>query len=246
MMRKHHSQKNTNAGFTLVELIVVLVILAVLAAILIPALLGWIDKARRKQDVLEAKNCLTAAQAEFSSAYATRGEKENGQVSILSPAEVAHYEGRIEGNVSNADMYLYKGYANKTFTNADKTTVKLTEYSGFAEKILKTAGYDKEEDYPYYLIVGAGNYVKYYDSDPHKPYTICFAMYQKTKNSRPIFFDGNTWVEKYPRESLTNANDQKFNYYTIKGERIRVQYYILSNKETSGNWYDNLPANAKK
>ena len=40
------AKKNTKRGFTLVELIVVLVILAVLAALLIPALTGYIDKAR--------------------------------------------------------------------------------------------------------------------------------------------------------------------------------------------------------
>lgn len=34
-------------GFTLVELIVVLVILAVLASLLIPALTGYIDKAKK-------------------------------------------------------------------------------------------------------------------------------------------------------------------------------------------------------
>ena len=38
--------RKDNKGFTLVELIVVLVILAILAAILVPALLGYIDKAK--------------------------------------------------------------------------------------------------------------------------------------------------------------------------------------------------------
>ncbi|MCR4813914.1 MAG: prepilin-type N-terminal cleavage/methylation domain-containing protein [Lachnospiraceae bacterium] len=62
--------KKNNKGFTLVELIVVLVILAILAAILVPALLGYIDRAREKQYVLNAKSALTAAQAQLSSIYA--------------------------------------------------------------------------------------------------------------------------------------------------------------------------------
>ena len=40
-------------GFTLVELIVVLVILAILAALLIPALTGYIDKAKKKGGVVD-------------------------------------------------------------------------------------------------------------------------------------------------------------------------------------------------
>lgn len=49
-------------GFTLVELIVVLVILAILAALLIPALTGYIDKAKQKQIIAETRQCVMAAQ----------------------------------------------------------------------------------------------------------------------------------------------------------------------------------------
>ena len=44
-------EKKNNKGFTLVELIVVLVILAILAAILVPALLGYIDRAKQQKSV---------------------------------------------------------------------------------------------------------------------------------------------------------------------------------------------------
>ena len=58
-------------GFTLVELIVVLVILAILAALLVPALTGYIDKAREQSLTSEASMVLTAAQATVSEAYGT-------------------------------------------------------------------------------------------------------------------------------------------------------------------------------
>ena len=69
-IENNSSWNKKNEGFTLVELIIVLVILAILAAILVPALLGYIDEAKQKQDLLSAKNCLTAVQSELSKIYA--------------------------------------------------------------------------------------------------------------------------------------------------------------------------------
>jgi prepilin-type N-terminal cleavage/methylation domain-containing protein len=66
---KEHKKKRNN-GFTLVELIVVIVILAILAAILVPALLGYIDRSKKSKVYLDAKNCLTATQAMLSQYYA--------------------------------------------------------------------------------------------------------------------------------------------------------------------------------
>ncbi len=63
-------KKNGNKGFTLVELIVVLVILAILAALLIPALTGYIDKARQKQIIAETRQAVMAAQTLVDEAYA--------------------------------------------------------------------------------------------------------------------------------------------------------------------------------
>lgn len=63
------NRKNSRKGFTLVEIIVVLVILAILAALLIPAMTGWIDKANEKSDYVAARTLLLAAQTLASEAY---------------------------------------------------------------------------------------------------------------------------------------------------------------------------------
>ncbi len=61
--------KNKKKGFTLVELIVVLAILAILAAMLVPALTGYIDKANQKKIVAEARSAVVAAQTVSSEYY---------------------------------------------------------------------------------------------------------------------------------------------------------------------------------
>jgi type IV pilus assembly protein PilA len=55
-------RENRKKGFTLVELIVVLVILAILAAVLVPALTGYIDRAKEKSIVAETRQVVMAAQ----------------------------------------------------------------------------------------------------------------------------------------------------------------------------------------
>ena len=70
MFLKMQNKRRAKGGFTLVELIVVLVILAILAALLIPALTGYIDKAKEKSVIAETRSVVMAAQTLYDEKFA--------------------------------------------------------------------------------------------------------------------------------------------------------------------------------
>lgn len=83
--------KKANGGFTLVELVVILVILAILAAMLVPTLTGYIDKAREKVVIAEARSVYIALQSEIGEAYAKDGFDEGSSDDVpplISTADV--------------------------------------------------------------------------------------------------------------------------------------------------------------
>lgn len=66
VMDINKEREKNNKGFTLVEIIVVLVILAILAAFTIPTMLGFVEDAKAKAYIAEAREVYVAAQAAAS------------------------------------------------------------------------------------------------------------------------------------------------------------------------------------
>lgn len=121
--------RNNKKGFTLVELIVVLVILAILASLLIPALTGYIDKAKQKNIIAEARGVWTAAQsgaAEYYGLYATdEATKKAMKFNITIDGQKYTNIGRI----SNCSFYDEQRNWHKTnLSSSQKITQEILLY----------------------------------------------------------------------------------------------------------------------
>ena len=236
--------KKDSNGFTLVELIVVLVILSILAAILVPALLGYIDEAKKKQYVLDARNLFMATQSKLNEVYSKRGNYKKSHVDSTNSYYQNHSYGPAWNIVENG-------------RGSDGATAWLYDYS-FSRDIFKLAGYDiidqhpeynwyqknttwntktdSNENYCSFLCIGVGNYEKYLNPngtyDPHKAYTAYFMIYQPKEGEDYYLFDGKEFVDKWPFNSSFADSRGKFNkrfdyQLDLNGEKITIQFLIL-------------------
>lgn len=118
MKRAICTRAREKAGFTLVEVIVVLVILAILAAILVPSMIGWIEKANQKTAVAEAQGIYKAAQAAVAEQYALHAD-------FASAASKYTYQGQPRGRVSNNILYrVQRGTADQNDAPVDAAIAK--------------------------------------------------------------------------------------------------------------------------
>jgi type IV pilus assembly protein PilA len=135
--------KKNNKGFTLVELIVVLVILAILAAILIPHLMGYVERANSEKNFSTAQSVRVAAQASIDQAF---GEKhvtnDAGIVANTTVIKVSQMNGTLTQNTAI--------YGPKVFDLSGVDTSKVTAFKFKYTNGKITEGYVLIEQIYYY------------------------------------------------------------------------------------------------
>ena len=128
------NKRKKEGGFTLVELIVVLVILAILAALLIPALTGYIDKAKDKGVISETRQCVMAAQTLADEDYAagtaaSKNATTGVKCTIDEIKKLADVPGEVtafEVKAGKVDSLTYKSKDDKYCTYSNKTYGEVT------------------------------------------------------------------------------------------------------------------------
>lgn len=110
-------KRDGKKGFTLVELIVVLVILAILAALLIPALTGYINKAKEKQITAETRQVVMAAQTLVDEFYGT----ENLTTNVTGTVDGSNFGGLTKADVAELAEVTDTNITSITVGNATDT-----------------------------------------------------------------------------------------------------------------------------
>lgn len=114
--------KKNEKGFTLVEIIVVLVILAILAAAAIPTMLGFVEDAKGKTEVANARAAYVASQTIATEKYAT-GSTDSEIPGLVTLDKVKELTGIDDAKAVTVNTVV-KGKVSKiTYKGATHTVV---------------------------------------------------------------------------------------------------------------------------
>lgn len=196
-------------AFTLVELIVVLVILAVIAAMLIPALTGYIKQAKRAKCYDIAYDARVAAQAVLTELYAQYGDP------LTDPSR----------SVTTSDGNNLNWYSG---ANAQ-----------YGDRVLELMGRGRGEaaNEPYILVFGVGTHRPEGGMDLGQQYTVYYLAYVEDEDAPALFYINGEWMYQYPRfDKSPVINTRNIGGFSFRntiiynGAKIPLQFFVVSNR----------------
>ena len=203
------SKHKSRQAFTLVELIVVLVILAVIAAAAVPALTGYIKKAREAMYIEKADEFRIASQAVLAEFYAYNG-----------------------GNINDC-----LDGSNKTTQNVNWWKGRLLDY-GDEVLDLTGYSRDKINGEPYILVIGVGHDEAPGLTETQKN-TVYYVGYIEDLGEPAMFYVDGKWIRQWPRDTgdlvkRTETGYGRNTMVTSEGD-VPLRFYIICNRRGDDN-----------